>query len=154
MTRELRHFRYPLQPFLKKNRWEEQALRLELTTAREACARLREQQELIARGLSALNAQLAEMHRGSFESDRHQRVIAWRDEQETHLQAKQREVGDAEAGCEQIVKQLARGMNAVRGHENYRVRLLGEHHIECEREDARQADDVWLLHRGWLERSA
>jgi len=154
MTRELRSFRYPLQPFLKKNRWEEQALRQELTTAREASVRLREQQEVIASGLSALDAQLAEMHRGSFDADRHQRVIAWREEQEALLQARQREVGDAEAGCEQIAQQLARAMNAVRGHENYRIRLLGEHHIECEREDARQADDAWLLRRGWLEKNA
>lgn len=146
-----RRFSYPLEPFLKKHQWEEQSLRQELATAREACSRLQEQQGRIAQGVLALNAQLAEMQRDTFEPARQQRVIAWRKEQETLLLAKQREVADAQATFEQISQHLARTLNAVRGHESYRGRLASEHHVECEREEARQVDDAWLLRRTWLE---
>lgn len=150
MTQAIR-FRYPLEPFLKKHQWEEQALRQELATAREACTRLQEQQDAIADGVRALNAQVAEMHRGEFDPAQQQRVIAWREQQEGLLLAKQREVTDAQANAEQVAQHLARTLNAVKGHESYRGRLEGEHRIECERDAARQVDDAWLLRRTWLE---
>jgi predicted nucleic acid-binding Zn-ribbon protein len=150
MTQPIR-FRYPLEPFLKKHQWEEQALRQELATSRDAYARLQEQQDAISQGVRALNAQIAEMHRGTFDAAHQQRVIAWREQQETLLVAKQREVADAQANAEQVAQHLARTLNAVRGHKSYRGRLEGEHRLECERDAARQVDDAWLLRRTWLE---
>jgi hypothetical protein len=156
MTQRARtpRFRYPLEPFLKKHQWEEQALRQELATAREGCARLAQQRELIAQGVLALNAQLVEMHSGAFDPARRQRVIAWREEQEELLSGKQRELDEAQASLDQIAQQLARTLSAVRGHERYRGRLAGEHRVECEREAAREVDDAWLLRRDWLEKQA
>jgi flagellar biosynthesis chaperone FliJ len=150
MTRTI-PFRYPLEPFLKKHQWEEQALRQELATAREACNRLQEQTEAIAQAVRALNAQIVEMHRGTFDPAQQQRVIAWREQQDVLLAARQGEVADAQANAEQVAQHLARTLNAVKGHESYRGRLQGEHRIECERDAARQVDDAWLLRRTWLE---
>ena len=147
----LRPFRYPLEPFLRKHCWEEQALRQELATARDACTRLQQEHDRVAAEVQALNEELARMHSDRFDAAQHQRVAGWRGEQEALLQARDRALGEARDNQDRIARQLAHTLGTVRGHEQYRDRLAGEHKLACERDEGRRIDDAWLLRRGWLE---
>lgn len=152
MTQPGRQFRYPLDSSLKKHRWDEQALRQELATARDALGRLQERRDALLDTLRAIDADVACLRtEPSIDLDRQQRLLAWRGVQELVLAERLREVADADAALAQITQQLARTLNSVRGHESYRERLAQAYDLERGRQEARRSDDEWLVRTQWLE---
>lgn len=151
-----RHFKYSLDPLLAKHGWEVDALRIELSTARQVL-------ELRQQELDALEQESGSVRKAAsqlavegqiLDLARRQILASYLSFLDEQVQAKQSEANQAQKLCEEILVQLNRALQAQKGIETHKEKLRLEHRDAVSKQGFAEADEAWLLRPGKREDAA
>jgi flagellar biosynthesis chaperone FliJ len=142
-------FRYALEPLLTKQRWDVDALAVELQAAVAARESTQRQVAAVERAIGAIDDELTRLRAEGavLDLDREQRLRTFRS---SRVQALADARGAAEAATRQLDRvrqQLTDASLRLRGYERHRSQQHQAHDGEQRRLAQREADEAWLLTR-------
>jgi flagellar export protein FliJ len=142
-------FKYELEPLLTKQRWDVDALTLELGAAQAAEDEAERQVERVVQAVAELDARLAQARaEGAVIDLGHEQVLrAFRATQVEAYAAARADLDRAREQKDRIRQQLVDANARLRGFEAQKERQRKDHERAHLRISEREADEAWLLRR-------
>lgn len=142
-----KRFKYALEPLLAKHGWEVDTLRIELSRARQILEQRRQELDAVTHeSASVLKAACELAAEGkTLDLARHQILTTYLAHLEEQAQAKQLETTKAQTLCDEILDQLDRALQALKGMETHKEKMYLEHREAVVKLGFAEADEAWLL---------
>ncbi len=149
MTNSNKPFQYPLEPIIKKNNWDINALKIEAAQAKQVVENHIAEADKLRAEIEKVEHEMRADHRHNYSISREKYEVAktFLDHRYVLLTAKQKEQEQAERVHEQIVAQLRSLKQSTKGLENHKRGKKKIHQMQQERAAIAAADDAWLMRR-------